>query len=117
MGKGKSKPADGEVAQTPANGKQRPVREFRMGRVRVSVWLNQTDQGARMSASPSRSYKDQQGSWQSTQSFGPADLPLLAEVTLQAWRWMHSEEAYRLLDGGQPEGAGDTHQVEDGVRF
>jgi hypothetical protein len=85
----------------------RPVYEARMGRVRASVWANQTENGIRFSVSVSRSYKDAGGNWKTATSFGREDLPLLGEVVRRAWEWTYSDDAYRIWSGGgaQPEAA------------
>jgi hypothetical protein len=60
--------------------KPKPIHEVRLGRVRAAVWQNATDKGTRHSVTFSKLYKDQEGRWKDTASFGKEDLLLLAEV-------------------------------------
>ncbi|MBI3467468.1 MAG: hypothetical protein HY000_31045, partial [Planctomycetes bacterium] len=54
----------------------RPVHEFRMGRIRAAVWANHTENGVRHKVTFSRLYKDDQtNQWKDSQSFGRDDLP------------------------------------------
>src|SRR5438105_4451946 len=53
-------------------GRNKPVHEVRLGRVKVAVWKNDTKEGGiRFAFTVSRSYKDQQGQWKSMSSFDP----------------------------------------------
>ena len=63
----------------PANT-NRPVDEVRIGRVKATIWRNETEDGkARFNTVFSRLYKDGDA-WQSTPSFGRNDLLLVAKV-------------------------------------
>ena len=63
----------------PANT-NRPVDEVRIGRVKATIWRNETEDGkARFNTVLSRLYKDGDA-WQSTPSFGRNDLLLVAKV-------------------------------------
>ena len=58
----------------------RPVDELRIGRVKATIWRNETEDGkARFNTVFSRLYKDGDA-WQSTPSFGRNDLLLVAKV-------------------------------------
>ena len=58
----------------------KPVDEVRIGRVKATIWRNQTeDDRPRYNVVFARLYKDGD-TWQSTQSFGRNDLLLLAKV-------------------------------------
>ena len=69
----------------------RPVHEVRLGRVTAAVWANQTEHGLRHSVTLSRLYKDSDGAWQRSDSFGLADLPLVMKVADLALAWMFKQ--------------------------
>ena len=73
--------------------KPKPIHEVRLGRVRAAVWQNATDKGTRHSVTFSKLYKDQEGRWKDTASFGKEDLLLLAEVAKMVAQdlWERSE--------------------------
>jgi hypothetical protein len=60
--------------------KNRPVREFRYGRLKAAVWRQEGDKGPWYSVSLARSYQDSNGQWQTTQSFGLRDLLEVAKL-------------------------------------
>jgi hypothetical protein len=73
--------------------KPKPIHEVRLGRVRAAVWQNTTDKGTRHSVTFSKLYKDPEGRWKDTASFGKEDLLLLAEVAKMVAQdlWERSE--------------------------
>jgi len=73
--------------------KPKPIHEVRLGRVRAAVWQNATDKGTRHSVTFSKLYKDPEGRWKDTASFGKEDLLLLAEVAKMVAQdlWERSE--------------------------
>ena len=72
-----SPPADKAPEQPRSN---RPAHEVRIGRVRATLWLNHhPEQGKWYSITLSRSYRTQEGTWKSAQSFGRDDLLVIAE--------------------------------------
>ena len=58
----------------------RPVANIRVGSVQASIWRNQNDNGPFYSTTLKRSYKDKDGSWKDTDSYGPTDLLELAKA-------------------------------------
>ena len=63
----------------------KPVAEVRVGAVKAAIWPNPTESGAvRYNVTFSRIYKDAEGNWKSTSSFGRDDLLVLAKVADQA---------------------------------
>ncbi len=58
----------------------KPVDEVRIGKVKATIWRNQTDNGSRYNVTFGRIYKDDQGEWNTTHSFGRHDLLVLAKV-------------------------------------
>ena len=61
----------------------KPISEVRIGRVKATVWPNETEGRTRHNVTFSRLYKDGD-QWKSTQSFSRNDLLLLAKVADQA---------------------------------
>jgi hypothetical protein len=54
--------------------KKGPLDEIRVNGCKVTVWENQTDKGLRHNATFERSYRDGEGKWQTTNSYGLSDL-------------------------------------------
>lgn len=73
-----------------ATAKQKPVHEIRLGRIKATLWANETDNGTRHNVVVSRIYKDGD-EWKQTSSFGRDDLPLVAKVVDLAHTWIFEE--------------------------
>ena len=67
---------------------KRPVHEIRMGRIKATIWENETRDGIRHNVSLTRIYKDGE-TWKDSTSFGRDDLPLLAKVADLAHSWVY----------------------------
>jgi hypothetical protein len=68
-----------------------PVKKFRVGNVQVDVWSNpstQPNMPPMYTVSWQKSYVDQQGAWQSTQSLNLADIPKLRLALAKAYEWI-----------------------------
>jgi hypothetical protein len=86
--------ADESAAQDgkPERAK-RPARTIRMGRIRAAIWRNQTESGVLYNTTFERIYKvDDERGWQSSESFGPNDLLLLAKVADMAHTWIMRQQ-------------------------
>jgi len=70
--------------------KQKPAHEIRLGRVKATIWANETDNGTRHNVSVSRLFKDGD-EWKQTTSFGRDDLPLVAKVVDLAHLWIYEQ--------------------------
>jgi hypothetical protein len=67
-----------------------PVQEYRLGRVKAVIWLNETQLGARHSVQFFRLYKPEGAEhWQSTTSFNRDDLPLVARLADMAMMYIY----------------------------
>ena len=67
----------------------RPVHEIRMSGVKASIWKNETKTGGNFySASFHTLYRDSEGSWRRSSSFGREDLLLLAKVANEVHTYM-----------------------------
>ncbi len=70
----------------------RPVKEFKMGKIKASVWSNTGEKGAWHSVTVSRLYKDND-KWKSAESFNREDLPVLCKVLNLAHSWLYEQSA------------------------
>lgn len=70
--------------------KQKPAHEIRLGRIKATIWENETDNGTRHNVTVSRIYKDGD-EWKQTGSFGRDDLPLVAKVVDLAHSWIYEQ--------------------------
>lgn len=68
-----------------------PVHSVRFGAVKAAVWENDTQHGVMHNVTVSRSYKDDQGNWQESGSFGADDLLPLAKALDAAHSWIHEQ--------------------------
>lgn len=74
----------------------KPVHEIRLGRIRASIWVNQSEDGhAWFNVTVSRLYKDGDR-WRDSAGYGREDLPLVAKVAdmAYAWIWAHEDAAH-----------------------
>jgi hypothetical protein len=95
--------ANGVKAQSRDATKQRPVFEARFGRLRVSVWRQESDKGPWFNVVLSRSYKDESGQWQTANSFGARDLLEVAKLCDVAHTWVYRELAKERAQDGHSE--------------
>jgi hypothetical protein len=67
---------------------KRPVHEIRLGRLKATIWENDTKDGIRHNISLSRIYKEG-NQWKDSTSFGRDDLPLVMKVADMAHTWVY----------------------------
>jgi phenylalanyl-tRNA synthetase alpha subunit len=60
--------------------KVRPVEEVRFGNIKSAIWRNESQNGPWFNVTLQRLYRNEDGEWTSTTSFGRDDLLLLAKV-------------------------------------
>lgn len=70
--------------------KQKPAHEIRLGRIKATLWENETEQGTRYNVTVSRLYKDGDD-WKNSTGFGRDDLPLVAKVVEMAHLWIYEQ--------------------------
>lgn len=75
-----------------------PVQEIRLGLIRASVWVNQTEHGVRYSVIFTKLYKAA-GRWQDTAHFSRDDLPLVSKVSELAHAWI-LQQTQKLIAPG-----------------
>ncbi len=75
----------------------RPIHTIRYGALRAAIWRNAVDNGnasrPTYSVTFSRSYKDGDGNWKDSVSFGPDDLLLVAKVADEAHTWIARQKS------------------------
>ena len=78
----------------------KPANEIRLGRIKATIWANETENGVRHNVSIVRIYKDGEV-WKDSSSFGRDDLPLVMKVSDEAHSWIfnHSQVAETPKEG------------------
>jgi len=69
---------------------KRPVHEIRLGRIKATIWENDTPNGSRFNTSITRLYKDGD-EWKTSESFGRDDLALVAKVADMVHTWIFQQ--------------------------
>jgi hypothetical protein len=72
----------------PQDKKPKPVTTLRCSSIKASIWKNEGVNGPFYNVTVARSYKDRDGVWKNSDSFGLADLDALIVVAQQATRWI-----------------------------
>ena len=72
------------------DAKQKPAHEIRMGRVKATIWANETDNGTRHNVTITRLYKDGD-EWKTSTSFGRDELALVAKIADMAHTWIYQQ--------------------------
>lgn len=87
----------------------KPVKKFRSGGVSAAVFENLVDvngaQVRKFSVQIQRTYKDKDGEFKRTNSFGEHELPRLALVAQKAYEFLTMKE--------EEEAFSDAHEVEE----
>lgn len=65
-----------------------PEKKFRAGGVSATVWKNQAENGEYRTISIERNYKDKDGNWKTTNSFRVNDLPKLALLGAEVYKFV-----------------------------
>jgi hypothetical protein len=90
---------------TPQNrSENRPVHTVRHGRIKATVWVNQTQRGPMHNVTLSRSYQDEEGNWHDTQSFGFDELMTVAKAVFDAHTFISNERAKAVGSNEQRKG-------------
>jgi hypothetical protein len=74
-----------------AKSASKPVHEIRLGRIKAAIWENETQNGTRHNVTFQRIYRDEGGQWNTSDSFGRDDLPLVAKVADLAHTWIFQQ--------------------------
>ena len=77
--------------------KTKPIKSFNAGRVKASIWKNETDQDGqslvRYSVQIQKQYKNNHGEWINTDSFFPDELPKLESVVRKSYEFILVKES------------------------
>ena len=76
-----------------ATNTNKPAHTLRLGRVKATIWANETKYGMRFTVNFARTYKAQDGSLKSADSFDVQDLPLVEHLAGEALRWIAVRQA------------------------
>lgn len=98
-----------DVSKTKGN---RPVHEVRLGRIRAAIWENEVENGKRHNVTVSRLYKDDEGEWRDSSSFGRDDLPLLGKVSDLAHTWIFEHGSTQESAAPESEGSNGSTSKE-----
>ena len=71
-----------------ATPNRKPATAFRFGNVNAAVWQNTGEKGPFFSVTFSRPYKDVEGNWKNSASYGLNDLDALSSVAEMAKDWV-----------------------------
>lgn len=63
-----------------SNAKKKPIDDVKLGRIVAAIWKNETDDTVRYNVTFGRLYKQGDGKWRTSESFGRDDLLRLAKV-------------------------------------
>ena len=63
---------------------QKPTATVRIGTVKAAIWENKAGKRTRYNGTFSKSYRDAEGQWKTTHSYGRNDLLVLAKVADEA---------------------------------
>lgn len=66
-------------------GKTPPADTLRDGAIKATIWENDAENGRYFSTKLTRTYKDQEGQYQETQSFFASDLLRVSELARKAY--------------------------------
>ncbi len=94
------------------NGRRPPAHEIRCGRIKATIWENESKEGVWYSVTMTRNYKDGQGQWKSATTFGRDDLLVVAECSRMAWIWLAQQNGTNVGGGGES-GSDDGNDVGD----
>jgi hypothetical protein len=97
--------------------KQRPAQTIRYGRLKATIWRQESDKGPWYSTVLSRTYRDQAGNWHSSGSFGLDDLLVTAKLADQAHSWIHQQMAKDAASGANGQAEEEGAKQEQDIPF
>ena len=72
-----------------------PVHRIRASRISAAIWQHESENGTWYNVTLSRSYKDANDEWKSSDSFSADDLLLVAKVANEAHSWIIQKQQER----------------------
>jgi hypothetical protein len=80
--------------------KKKPTFSLRIGKIKATAWKNTSGESSFMSYKLTRSYRDKEGNWTDSDSYGIDDLPVIGALVEEIQR-RHLSAG--LLDANEPE--------------
>lgn len=71
-----------------ATQNKKPATTLRCGGIKAAIWMNSGGKGPFYNATFSRPFKDAEGQWRNSASFGLADLEALTALAAQVKAWI-----------------------------
>lgn len=92
--------------------KPKPVHTVRLGSIQAAIWSNPGQHGPIYNVTLERSFRDGEGQWQTSQSFGRNDLLVVAKVADAAHSFICERQASARANGKSEdnEAASDDEQ-------
>jgi len=81
--------------------KNRPVETFRDGRLKATIWQNESDKGAYHTVSLSKVFEDQSGQLRETNSFSAGELLRVAELARESHAFVREVNRSRSVERSQ----------------
>lgn len=72
--------------------KRKPETHINFGGVEAAIWKNQGKTGDFFAVTFSRSYRDENGDWKESTSYGLRDILSLLVVAGEALRWIRAQQ-------------------------
>ena len=77
-------------------------------RIRAAIWENETRNGTLHNVTFSRIYRDDEGNWQDSTSFGRDDLLLVGKVADRVHSWVFEQTR---IAAAESNGSGSSEEV------
>ncbi|MDH5721909.1 MAG: hypothetical protein OEY94_01125 [Alphaproteobacteria bacterium] len=88
-----------------------PQETLRDANLKASIWRNESEQGSYFTTTLARTYKDEQGNYRDTNSFGQNDLLRLAELSRSAYNRVNEIKREEFRDKRQAPSRGrNSHE-------
>ncbi len=76
--------------------KQKPIKEYRIGHIKVAVWKNESEDNGKTivkySIQIQKSYRDEDGEYRDTNNYFPEELPKLSLAVSKAFEFTALKE-------------------------
>lgn len=76
--------------------KQKPIKEFRIGRIQVAIWKNESEENGKTIVKHSiriqKSFRDEDGEYKDTNNYFPDELPKLSLAVSKAFEFIALKE-------------------------
>jgi hypothetical protein len=106
--------SNGVKSSKPEAERRPPVHTIRCGWLRASIWRHESAKGPFLTATLSRSFRDDEGTWQNFHDYGRRDLLEAAKLLNEAHTWISRQEAKLRAENGQ---GNDAERNEEDIPF